>query len=114
MQVKELLGAFGPLRALHLVRDAGATASKGVSDMPPIPILVKCSLMEKLATAFLTVVPLPLGYAFCEYMDDKITKIACEGLNGMALGDRTLTVRKAMTTGRLKIALCAEYVSPLP
>ncbi len=41
MQVKELLSAFGPLRALHLVRDAGATASKGVSDVI-IPLYLSC------------------------------------------------------------------------
>ncbi len=28
-QVKELLSAFGPLKAFHLVKDAGATVSKG-------------------------------------------------------------------------------------
>ncbi len=60
--------------------------------------------MTEKGVEFLIVVLLPLGYAFCEYMDEKITKIACEGLNGMALGDRTLTVRKAMTAGSLKIA----------
>lgn len=60
--MKELLSAFGALKALHLVKDAGATNSK--------------------------------GYAFCEYQDPAVTAIACEGLNGMALGDKTLTVRK--------------------
>ncbi len=69
--------------------------------------------MTEKGVQFLIVVLLPLGYAFCEYMDDKITKIACEGLNGMALGDRTLTVRKAMTAGRLKIARCEEYLFTL-
>lgn len=35
------------------------------------------------------------GFAFCEFIDDTITDIACEGLNGMELGDSTLTVTRA-------------------
>lgn len=65
-QVKELLSAFGPLKAMHLVKDAGAVNSK--------------------------------GYGFCEYIDPAVTLLACEGLNGMNLGDKTLTVRMAMSS----------------
>lgn len=35
------------------------------------------------------------GYAFCEYFDQKITQEAISGLNNMAIGDKTLTVRIA-------------------
>lgn len=35
------------------------------------------------------------GYGFCVYDDPRVTDIACQGLNGMRMGDRTLTVRRA-------------------
>lgn len=70
--VKELLSAFGPLKALHLVKEAGSSNSK--------------------------------GYGFCEYVDTATTLIACEGLNGMALGDKTLTVRVAMGAAEAQAA----------
>jgi len=35
------------------------------------------------------------GYAFCEYMDATVTQQAVEGLNGMQLGDKTLSVQLA-------------------
>lgn len=35
------------------------------------------------------------GFAFCEYVDPEVTDIACEGLNGMELGDKTLVVKRA-------------------
>ncbi|KAG5192541.1 hypothetical protein JKP88DRAFT_173288, partial [Tribonema minus] len=83
-QVKELLSAFGALKALHLVKDAGATNSK--------------------------------GYAFCEYQDPAVTSIACEGLNGMALGDKTLTVRKvrghALSVAALMLAQAMAALDP--
>jgi splicing factor U2AF 65 kDa subunit len=71
-QVKELLSAFGPLKSLHLVKEAGASNSK--------------------------------GYGFCEYMNPEATAIACQGLNGMALGDKTLTVRSAQSAAEQQIA----------
>lgn len=37
------------------------------------------------------------GYAFCEYLDDRITQIAIQGLNDMPIGDKKLTVRIADT-----------------
>ncbi|CAM9408458.1 unnamed protein product, partial [Phaeothamnion confervicola] len=39
--------------------------------------------------------PTSKGYAFCEYIDPDMTQVACDGLNGMQLGDKTLTVRVA-------------------
>ncbi|BGP27761.1 splicing factor U2AF 65 kDa subunit [Rhodotorula toruloides] len=35
------------------------------------------------------------GFAFCEYVDPAVTDIACQGLNGMELGDRYLVVQRA-------------------
>lgn len=35
------------------------------------------------------------GFAFCEYVDPNLTEIACQGLNGMELGDRFLVVQRA-------------------
>ncbi|KAM0825222.1 hypothetical protein ACQ4PT_021257 [Festuca glaucescens] len=35
------------------------------------------------------------GYAFCLYQDVSVTDIACAALNGIKLGERTLTVRRA-------------------
>ncbi|KAJ2790473.1 hypothetical protein H4R20_007011, partial [Coemansia guatemalensis] len=40
------------------------------------------------------------GFAFCEYMDPNITDIACQGLNNMELGDRTLVVQRASIGAR--------------
>lgn len=39
------------------------------------------------------------GYAFCEYSDISVTDAACEGLNGLQVGDKNLTVRRAMPRG---------------
>lgn len=33
------------------------------------------------------------GYGFCEYVEMSATHAACAGLNGMSIGDKTLTVR---------------------
>ncbi|XVE75401.1 hypothetical protein DITRI_Ditri12bG0091300 [Diplodiscus trichospermus] len=35
------------------------------------------------------------GYAFCVYQDLSVTDIACATLNGIKMGDKTLTVRRA-------------------
>nr|XP_029123840.1 splicing factor U2af large subunit B isoform X2 [Elaeis guineensis] len=35
------------------------------------------------------------GYAFCIYQDLAVTDIACAALNGIKMGDKTLTVRRA-------------------
>nr|GLL39251.1 splicing factor U2af large subunit B-like isoform X4 [Ipomoea trifida] len=35
------------------------------------------------------------GYAFCVYRDVSVTDIACAALNGIKMGDKTLTVRRA-------------------
>ena len=70
-QVRELLEAFGPLRALDIIRDKETGNSK--------------------------------GYAFCVYADPAVTDMACAGLNGMAMGDKTLTVRRASAMGQPKV-----------
>lgn len=71
-QVRELLEAFGPLRAFHLVRDTTTNTSK--------------------------------GYGFCEYSDGSVTDKAVEGLNDLPLGDKTLTVRRAVPLGEARVA----------
>ncbi|GLT79993.1 hypothetical protein SLA2020_514560 [Shorea laevis] len=35
------------------------------------------------------------GYAFCVYQDPSVTDIACAALNGIKMGDKTLTVKRA-------------------
>ncbi|CAH7678551.1 splicing factor U2AF subunit [Phakopsora pachyrhizi] len=64
-QVMELLKSFGELKSFNLVKD---TSSGG---------------------------HVSKGFAFCEYVDPDITDIACQGLNGMELGDRYLVVQRA-------------------
>jgi splicing factor U2AF 65 kDa subunit len=61
--VKEILQAFGNLKAFNLVRETGSSESK--------------------------------GYAFCEYMDGAVTATAVEGLNGLPIMDKQLTVKIA-------------------
>ena len=39
--------------------------------------------------------PLPRSYGFVVYTDPNLTDPACAGLNGLKMGDRTLTVRRA-------------------
>lgn len=34
-------------------------------------------------------------YGFVVYADPSVTDIACQGLNGLKMGDRVLTVRRA-------------------
>ncbi|CAA0825122.1 Splicing factor U2af large subunit B [Striga hermonthica] len=42
------------------------------------------------------------GYGFCIYKDPSVTDIACAALNGLKVGDKTLTVRRATISGHLK------------
>ncbi|MCO5547074.1 hypothetical protein L7F22_000515 [Adiantum nelumboides] len=35
------------------------------------------------------------GYAFCVYQDPAVTDVVCAALNGLKMGDKTLTVRRA-------------------
>jgi splicing factor U2AF subunit len=62
--LKELLGAFGPLKSFHQVREGGIGS-------------------------------LSKGYGFCEYFTKEASDNAVSGLNGLQLGDKTLTVRYA-------------------
>ncbi|KAG6778727.1 hypothetical protein POTOM_015071 [Populus tomentosa] len=39
------------------------------------------------------------GYGFCVYQDPAVTDIACAALNGLKMGDKTLTVRRATESG---------------
>eukprot|EP00897_Mesotaenium_endlicherianum_P010046 jgi/Mesen1/906/ME000116S00055 len=42
------------------------------------------------------------GYGFCVYQDPAVTDVACMALNGMKMGDKTLTVRRASASGQPK------------
>lgn len=42
------------------------------------------------------------GYAFCVYQDSAVTDVACAALNGLKMGDKTLTVRRATASGQPK------------
>ncbi|DBA04481.1 TPA: hypothetical protein N0F65_010077 [Lagenidium giganteum] len=44
------------------------------------------------------------GYGFCEYLDASMTDAACIGLNDMKVGDKTLTVRRAMSQENARAA----------
>ncbi|XP_006823727.1 splicing factor U2AF 50 kDa subunit-like [Saccoglossus kowalevskii] len=51
------------------------------------------------------------GYAFCEYIDEKITDQAIAGLNGMQLGDKKLIVQRASVGA--KNAQTAQMIAQL-
>jgi len=36
------------------------------------------------------------GYGFCVYVDSQVTNVACNNLNGFKLGERSLTVKRAL------------------
>ncbi|XP_071706671.1 splicing factor U2af large subunit A-like isoform X3 [Rutidosis leptorrhynchoides] len=42
------------------------------------------------------------GYGFCVYEDNAVTDVACAALNGLKMGDKTLTVRRATISGQMK------------
>uniref|UniRef100_A0A0G4GS89 RRM domain-containing protein n=1 Tax=Chromera velia CCMP2878 TaxID=1169474 RepID=A0A0G4GS89_9ALVE len=47
------------------------------------------------------------GFAFCQFREPKFTEVAVEKLNGLELGDRKLTVRRAMRHTEHKAAAAA-------
>ncbi|EST07182.1 RNA recognition motif domain protein [Kalmanozyma brasiliensis GHG001] len=50
------------------------------------------------------------GFAFCEYVDTALTDLACQGLNGMELGERNLVVQRASVGSEKKAAAIATPV----
>ncbi|KAL3681412.1 hypothetical protein R1sor_024368 [Riccia sorocarpa] len=42
------------------------------------------------------------GYGFCVYQEPTVTDVACAALNGLKMGDKTLTVRRATASGQPK------------
>lgn len=44
---------------------------------------------------FIHVLGVCFRYGFVVYADPSVTDIACQGLNGLKMGDRVLTVRRA-------------------
>eukprot|EP00922_Rhytidocystis_sp_ex-Travisia-forbesii_P000150 GHVS01000235.1.p1 GENE.GHVS01000235.1~~GHVS01000235.1.p1 ORF type:complete len:791 (-),score=190.01 GHVS01000235.1:291-2663(-) len=53
------------------------------------------------------------GYAFCEFVEDRSTTMACEGLNGMKIADRVLNVRRAAPLSAMAKAGVAPALLPL-
>lgn len=51
------------------------------------------------------------GFAFCEYVDVGLTDLACQGLNGMQIEDRSLVVQRA-SVGSDKKALTITATGP--
>ena len=83
-QVLELIQAFGPIKAFHLVKgvvggDGGASSANDPGGM----------MQSK-------------GYCFAEYANPQVTLTAIQGLNGMEIGGgRTLTARLAGERGSI-------------
>jgi splicing factor U2AF subunit len=48
------------------------------------------------------------GFAFCEYKDPAVTDIACQGLNGLELGDRKLILQRA-SIGAKQASINRDY-----
>lgn len=53
------------------------------------------------------------GYGFFEYMDQSLTDVACQGLNGLQLGDRVLTVRRASAQDGEMYPVSFQAVQPI-
>eukprot|EP01097_Dermamoeba_algensis_P002027 TRINITY_DN1808_c0_g1_i2.p1 TRINITY_DN1808_c0_g1~~TRINITY_DN1808_c0_g1_i2.p1 ORF type:complete len:393 (-),score=81.57 TRINITY_DN1808_c0_g1_i2:67-1245(-) len=53
------------------------------------------------------------GYAFFEYLDESITDRACQGLNGMKLGDKTLIVQRATIGAKQSITYSQHLGQPV-
>ena len=53
------------------------------------------------------------SYGFVVYADGGVTDIACQGLNGLKMGDRVLTVRRATETQAANAMLPANAITSL-
>ena len=51
-------------------------------------------------------------YGFVVYQDPNVTDVACAGLNGMRMGERVLTVRRATEVGHQLLDLVLLFLSP--
>lgn len=57
--------------------------------------------------------PCDCSYGFVVYQDPSVVDVACAGLNGLKMGDRTLTVRRAAEVGsRQKDGLTRQAQQP--
>jgi hypothetical protein len=54
------------------------------------------------------------GYAFCEYASTDIAEQAIKGLNGMPLGDKTMTVRFAVASSNTPSSSTSHIGSAVP
>ncbi len=53
-------------------------------------------------------------YGFAVYMDVSVTDVAIQGLNGLKMGDRTLTVRRAAeVSGGRGAGLMADFITSI-
>lgn len=49
------------------------------------------------------------GYGFAVFEDPSVVDMACAGLNGVPMGDKTLTVRRATAAGQVRqVFLCVQ------
>lgn len=53
------------------------------------------------------------SYGFVVYVDATVTDIACQGLNGLKMGDRVLTVRRATETQAANALMPANAITSL-
>ena len=83
-QVIELLQSFGEVRSFNLVKEGSTNNSK-----------VTFQNKQGKGILYAMTYSRAQGFAFCEYVDPSVTDIACQGLNGMELGDRYLVVQRA-------------------
>jgi splicing factor U2AF subunit len=117
----ELLAESHPAPSLHINMSALGVISTTVADGPNkvfvggLPYHLNEDMVKELLNAFGELKSFHLvrdpgsvlskGYAFCEYVNPECTRIACEGLNDMQIGDKNLTVR---------IAAASSSVAPPP
>lgn len=103
------LGSVGPTPFLNLgvLGGMGATGSGGPGKIfvGGLPYNLADEQIMELLSAFGTIKQFhqvrepgsltSKGYAFCEYMDQSVAEAAISGLNGLQLGEKTLSVRIA-------------------
>lgn len=77
-QVKELLQSFGPLKSFNLVKDSVTGNSKGFAFFEYLGISVPYEFHNRFS-----------------FTDPNVTDRACNGLNGMKLGEKTILVQRA-------------------
>lgn len=93
-QCRELLSTFGEIKSFDLVRDRDTGQSKGYLNLSLFFFIW-------------------IRYGFVVYVDGTVTDLACKGLNGLKMGDRVLTVRRATETQAANALLPANAITSL-